>query len=257
NRMIQSSQSFFDRYEFNEAAKLIYQFTWNDFASWYVEMSKLSDADATKKVLIYVLDKVIKLLHPYMPFVTEEIYQQLPHKEVSIMVSEWPQVTDLDFEDTLNHEWFFELIKKVRSIRNDYHVPWSKPIDLIIKTNQEAENFIKDNQQYIDKFLNPKDLIINKHVELQQTVSIILADIQVHIPLGSLVNINDEINRVEDEIKDLTKEIKRCEGMLNNSNFVNKAPEKKVLEEKTKLKDYRDRFNEAKKRLKALKESHV
>lgn len=257
NRMIKATASFFDRYEFNEAAKLIYQFTWNDFASWYVEMAKLSDAVSTKKVLIYVLDKVIKLLHPYMPFVTEEIYQQLPHKEVSIMVSAWPEATDLDFEETLNREWFFDVIKKVRSIRNDYHVPWSKPVDLIIKTNEENEAFIGENRHYIDKFLNPKALIMNEDVDLSQTVSIILADIQVHIPLGSLVNIEEEISRVEEEIKTLNKEIKRCQGMLNNPNFMNKAPKEKIAEEQSKLEDYKERFIEAEKRLKAMKANHV
>jgi len=257
NRMIQATQSFFDRYEFNEAAKLIYQFTWNDFASWYIEMSKLSDAISTKKVLVYVLDKVIKLLHPYMPFVTEEIYQQLPHQEISIMVSEWPQVSHLDFEETLEHEWFFEMIKKVRSIRNDYHVPWSKPIDIMVKASDDIEQFIKENQQYIDKFLNPNQLIINQDVDLTQTVSIILSEVQVNIPLGSLVNLDEEIERIEGEINDLNKEIKRCEGMLKNPNFMAKAPEKKIIEEKHKLKDYQDRYNEAKKRLEALKENHV
>jgi valyl-tRNA synthetase len=257
NRMIQATQSFFDRYEFNEAAKLIYHFTWNDFASWYVEMSKLSEAISTKKVLVYVLDKVIKLLHPYMPFVTEEIFQQLPHKEISIMVSDWPQVSHLDFEDTLDHEWFFEMIKKVRSIRNDYHVPWSKPIDIMIKSSHEVENFIKENQQYIDKFLNPNQLIINEDVDLAQTVSVILSEVQLNIPLGSLVNLDDEIKRIESEINDLNKEIKRCQGMLKNPNFMAKAPEKKIEEEKNKLKDYQERFNEANKRLEALKENHV
>ncbi len=255
NLLIKNSENFFERYEFNEAARLIYNFTWHDFASWYVEMSKLSDDISTQKVLIYVLDKIVKLLHPYMPFVTEEIFQQLPHKEISIMVAPWPQANkELIFEETLNREWFFEIIKKIRSIRNDYHVSWNKPIDIFIKTNEENKAFIEDNRVYINKFLNPDNLYINKEqVDLKQTVSVILADIQVNIPLGSLVNIEDEIKRIEDEIENLEKEIKRCKGMLNNPNFMNKAPEHKVEEEKQKLNDYTDRQQEAQKRLMELK----
>ncbi|MDA3932517.1 MAG: valine--tRNA ligase [Tenericutes bacterium] len=255
NLLIQNSESFFERYEFNEAAHLIYNFTWNDFASWYVEMSKLSDELSTKKVLIYVLDKIVKLLHPFMPFVTEEIYQQLPHDEVSIMVATWPEFNpDLTFNETLNREWFFEIIKKIRSIRNDYHVSWSKPIDLYIRTNEENKKFIEENEVYINKFLNPENLYINKkQADLKQTVSVILSDIQVNIPLGSLVNIDDEIKRIEEEINSLNKEINRCEGMLNNKNFISKAPEQKVNEEKQKLVDYTKSFQEAQKRLTELK----
>ncbi|QWC00744.1 valine--tRNA ligase [Mycoplasmatota bacterium] len=255
NLLIENSENFFERYEFNEAARLIYNFTWHDFASWYVEMSKLSDQLSTKKVLIYVLDKIIKLLHPFMPFVTEEIYQQLPHDEISIMVSTWPKYeSDLVFKETLNKDWFFDVIKKIRSIRNDYHVSWSKPIDLYIKTNEDNKEFIEENKVYINKFLNPDHLYINKEQgDLKQTVSVILADIQVNIPLGSLIDIDDEIKRVEEEIVSLNKEIKRCQGMLNNQNFVSKAPADKVNEEKQKLEDYTERYHEAKKRLVELK----
>ncbi|MGE4572264.1 MAG: valine--tRNA ligase [Candidatus Izemoplasmatales bacterium] len=253
NSMIQSTQGFFDRYEFNEAARLIYNFTWNDFASWYIEMAKISDDLSTKKVLIYVLDKIIKLLHPFMPFVTEEIYQQLPQHGLSIMIAKWPEPSDLHYEDTMSKEWFFELIKRVRSVRNEYHVSWSKPIDLIIKTSKDNEKFISENRQYIDKFLNPNSILINQeNNELDQSVAIILADIQVHIPLGSLVNIEEEITRIQNEIKALAGEIKRCQGMLNNPNFMNKAPQSKIDEEKDKLSSYEEQFSEAKKRLAEL-----
>ncbi|QLY39641.1 valine--tRNA ligase [Hujiaoplasma nucleasis] len=253
NTMIQSTQGFFDRYEFNEAARLIYNFTWNDFASWYIEMAKISDDLSTKKVLIYVLDKIIKLLHPFMPFVTEEIYQQLPQHGLSIMIAKWPEPTDLHYEDTMSKEWFFELIKRVRNVRNEYHVSWSKPIDLMIKTSKENEKFISENRHYINKFLNPSSILINQeNNELDQSVAIILADIQVHIPLGSLVNIEEEITRIENEIKALAGEIKRCQGMLNNSNFMNKAPQSKIDEEKEKLSSYQEQYSEAKKRLAEL-----
>jgi len=254
NQMIEDSKPFFERYEFNEAARLIYNFTWHDFASWYVEMSKLSEAKMTKKVLIYVLDKIIRLLHPFMPFVTEEIFQQLPHDDISIMIAEWPKANGLVFQETKNKDWFFDLIKKVRNIRNEYHVSWSKPIDMFIQTTKENQVFIENNRQYIDKFLNPEKLVINTDQKPKQSISIIFSEIEAHIPLGSLVNIEDEIKRVQEEIQSLEKEIKRCQGMLNNPNFLKKAPESKVKEEKEKLSDYQERQAKAKQRLTELKD---
>ncbi len=97
NRVIGQIDYFFDNYDFGEAAKLIYNFTWHDFASWYIEMSKLSDSKTTKAVLVHVLNNIIRLLHPFMPFVTEEIFQKLPNREISIVIASWPQSGELDF----------------------------------------------------------------------------------------------------------------------------------------------------------------
>ncbi|MFW5794280.1 MAG: class I tRNA ligase family protein, partial [Bacillota bacterium] len=254
NNLIKSTDKFFDRYEFSEVARLIYNFTWHDFASWYLEMTKLSDNKTTKFVLIYVLDKVIKLLHPFMPFVTEEIYQQLPHKEVSIMVDNWPKISNLNFPKALKKAWFFELIKRIRNIRNEYHVAWTKPIDIYIKTSKTNEEFITNNEKYINKFLNPKSLTFSQDTDnIKNAVSIILKDIQVAIPLGSLIDIDEEINKIKNEIIDLQKEIKRCENMLSNENFIKKAPKTKVEEEKNKLEAYKKRLNKAQNRLTELK----
>jgi len=118
NKMINQANYFFDRYEFGEAAKIIYNFTWHDFASWYIEMSKLSESKQTKVVLITVLNNIIKLLHPFMPFVTEEIFQKLPNEEISIMISDWPEDNGISFPETEDKEWFFELIKQM--IRINY-----------------------------------------------------------------------------------------------------------------------------------------
>ncbi|MCF7923850.1 MAG: valine--tRNA ligase [Candidatus Izimaplasma sp.] len=254
DNLIENSDKFFDRYEFNEAARLIYNFTWHDFASWYLEMTKLSNTKSTKQVLIYVLDKIIKLLHPYMPFVTEEIYQQLPHNKISIMVENWPEKSNLRFDEVLDKEWFFEVIKKIRTIRNEYHVPWSKPIDIFVKTSNDNQRFLIENEIYINKFLNPKTLDYKSDLDnISNAVSIILKDIEVAIPLGSLVDLDDEITKIEAEINDLNNEIKRCDKMLNNENFIRKAPKEKIEEEKLKLNNYQERFKKAKKRLMELK----
>jgi len=255
NRLIDSVDYFFDHYEFGEAAKLIYNFTWNDFASWYVEMAKLSDTLTTKSVLIYVLENTIKLLHPFMPFVTEEIFQKLSPNSLSIMISDWPKNNGMLYPDTEEKEWFFELIKGVRTVRNDYQVSWTKPIDLFIQTDKENIAFLNENDQYIRKFLNPNQLIIAETIEKKdEAISLIFANASILIPLGSLVNVTEEIKRLNDQLVDLEKEIERCTKMLNNPNFTAKAPQAKIEEEKNKLQKYEENYKEVTYRLKELTE---
>ncbi len=255
NKMINQVDYFFDNYEFGEAAKLIYNFTWHDFASWYIEMAKLSDTLNTKSVLVYVLTNIIKLLHPFMPFVTEEIFQKLGYDEVSIMISSWPKDNGMIFEEVLERNWFFELIKEIRTIRNDYQVPWSKPIDLYLQTKEENGLFLEENNQYIKKFLNPNELIISEKIEKSDnSVSIILAEIQVFIPLGSLVNIQEEIEKLNGKLTSLASEIKRCEKMLANENFLRKAPKEKIEEEQNKLSKYMENYKEVENRIMELKD---
>jgi valyl-tRNA synthetase len=253
NKTIDTVNHFYDNYEFGEVARIIYNFTWNDFASWYVEMTKLSDSITTKKVLVYVLTKILQLLHPFMPFVTEEIYQKLGYSEKSIMISKWPQSNAWNFDDSLHKDWFFDLIKEVRVIRNEYQVPLSKPIDLFLQTNELNLNFIKTNQKYLEKFLNPGRFVANeKVVASEDAISIILAEVQVFIPLGSLVNISEEIVKLKKKKSDLENEISRCERMLSNSSFIMKAPESKINEEKDKLVKYQENYKEVISRIREL-----
>ncbi|MFA7561199.1 MAG: valine--tRNA ligase [Candidatus Izemoplasmatales bacterium] len=254
NQTIDQSNSFFDRYEYGEAAKLIYNFTWHDFASWYVEMSKISDSETTKQILVYVLTNIIKLLHPFMPFVTEEIFQKLNQPEISIMISDWPKNNQMMFSSVSDKDWFFELIKEVRTIRNNYQVSWTKPIDMLIKTNANNQEFLKENENYLQKFLNPKSVVFIEDIsQAENTLSIILAELSVYIPLGSLVDLEEEKNKLQEQLKSLEAEINRCEKMLNNPNFVNKAPEAKVNEEKQKLAKYQENYREVKVRIEELK----
>ncbi|XMB72481.1 valine--tRNA ligase [Mycoplasmatota bacterium WC30] len=254
NKALDQANNYFDKYEFGEAAKIIYSFTWHDFASWFIEMSKLSDRKQTKIVLIHILNNIIKLLHPFMPFVTEEIFQKLPNKEISIMVSEWPTNNGISFKDAEDKDWFFDLIKKIRTIRNDYQVPWSKPIDMYIQANTMDKEFLLNNEKFFKKFLNPNKFEIAESFEnIENAVTVIIPNLQVYIPLGSLVNLDEEITKLETEIKRLEGEIKRCSGMLRNENFLKKAPEIKVQEEQAKLTNYQNNLKETKNRLTELK----
>jgi valyl-tRNA synthetase len=253
---IRSVDQYCDRYEFGEAAKIIYNFTWNDFAAWYVEMAKLAaDSVSTQSVLIHVLTAILKMLHPFMPFVTEEIYQLLPKDSESIMISAWPVATGMKFPEAGSIEILFEIIRRTRQIRNDYNVPISKPIDVVIKTDSsKTTQFLIKNGTYLEKFVNPNRLLISETLSpVDDAISIILPQAVIYLPLGTLVDIPSEIVKLEKELERLEKEIARSEAMLSNPNFMNKAPEAKILAERQKQLEYQESYNQTKMRIEALK----
>ena len=253
----------YEKFEFGEAARSIHNFAWDDFASWYVEIAKLplnGDDEAaircTKSVLSYVLLDIVKLLHPFMPFVTEEIYQKIPHLEESIVITSWPEaIPEFDNSKAIkDFEVIQELIKSVRNIRAEYNVAPSKKIDVLIKTsNKEITKLLNENMDILTKFVNPESFTISEEITIDtEVISVALIELELYLPLGSLVDINQEIARLENELKKLKGEIARGEGMLNNPNFVNRAPESKVNAEKEKLGNYKEQFKTLSNRLKEL-----
>jgi valyl-tRNA synthetase len=257
NETISQADLFFDKDDFGEAAHCIYNFTWNDFASWYLEMAKLnSDAVMTKATLITVLSAIIKLLHPFMPFVTEDIYQRLPGNEGSIMRALWPSNNGIAFLESERMETLFEIIRRLRQIRNEYSVPYQKGIDVFIKTDsQETACFLNDNRVYIEKFINPQQLIITDNLDpVDQALSIILPQAIVYLPLGSLIDIKAELLRLEQELTRLEKEIKRSEMLMSNQNFLAKAPAEKIADEQKKKADYEENYRQTKVRIEALRQ---
>jgi len=254
----------YEKFEFGEAARSIHNFAWDDFASWYVEIAKLplnGDDSAsirrTKSILSYVLLDIVKLLHPFMPFVTEEIYQKIPHIEESIVITSWP-IAKTEFEDSKaikDFEIIKELIKSVRNIRAEYNVAPSKKIDVLIKTsNSNITSLLNNNLVILNKFVNPESLTISEEIKIDmEVISVALTDLEIYLPLGSLVDIKQEIERLNNELNKLKSEIARGEGMLSNPNFVNRAPESKVNAEKEKLRNYKEKFNTLSSRLSELK----
>jgi valyl-tRNA synthetase len=253
----------YEKFEFGEAARAIHHFSWDDFASWYVEIAKIflnkdeETSNRTKSILAYILLDIMKLLHPFMPFVTEEIYQKIPHLEESIMISSWPEAIEEFKNDKALKDFDIiqELIKNIRNIRAEYNVSPSKKIDVIIKpSNPETKQILEENMDILNKFINPETFEITDTISLdQEAVTIVLNDLEAFLPLGSLVDITQEIERLEKELKKLNGEIKRGEGMLSNPNFTSKAPEAKVNSEKEKLANYKEQYNTIKARLESLK----
>ncbi|MGE0003201.1 MAG: class I tRNA ligase family protein, partial [Candidatus Izemoplasmatales bacterium] len=256
NDCIQEADRFFETYDFTEAAKIIYNFAWNDFAAWYIEIAKLTQTEPkTQAVLLTVLEAILKLLHPFMPFVTEEIYSSLPMSTSSIMIAPWPVASQTRFEEAFGKDYFFEMIKAVRQIRNDRNVPYTKKIDILIRPrDKEIGAFFLENRAIIDKFLNPGQFVVDESFAPDSTmITTIFPEFTLALPLGSLVDLSEEIAKLEKRCDELAKELERSEKMLSNPSFVQKAPAEKVEAEKAKAADYKIAYEETKARLEELK----
>ncbi len=261
NEVIKSVDYNYEKYEFGEVAKSLYKFLWDDFASWYLEMTKVSLQEGTNEeklatcaVLDYVLTAILKLLHPFMPFVTEEIFQK--YNNGSIVISSWPVVKENhNFKEASKMEIIYDIISSVRNVRAEKVVANSKVIDLEIQAKSEVDlNFIKNNLKYLQKFTNYDSLILTTN-ELDTTKKIVnvLHSVILAIPLLNLVNLDEEIAKLNEQVKMLNGEIKRCENMLANPNFLNKAPQDKIDLEKAKLVDYQRQLEEVKKLIEEYK----
>lgn len=262
NTTIESINENMEKYEFGVASTYMYNFIWNDFCSWYIELAKLglnSDSSTIKNstydTLFYVLDSITKLIHPFMPFVSEEIYQALHGEESTICLANWPKV-DNRFDSKVEiMELIQDIITNVRATKNEYNLAPSKPIDIIIRSlDNNKLSLLEENRKYLEKFTYANTLeFINDNRLIDKCKTIILPNLEVLIPLSGMINVEEEIKNLNNEINKLTGEIKRCEGMLNNPNFLNKAPSNKIEEEKGKLANYQAKMKIALERLEAYK----
>lgn len=264
NQVIKEVDYNFDKYEFGEGNKALYNFVWNDFASWYVEISKvdLQSDDAenkniTQNVLVYVLMQIIKMLHPIVPFITEEIYQTLPHKEESITISSWPTVEEaFNDEEAINSlNIVMEIISAVRNERAKASKAPSAKINIRLEAkSQEVCDILNSAKPYLLKFTNPNELVITTDkANLENQVVVVLNDLTIYIPTNDLVDIEEVIKKLEAELKKLEGELLRSNNMLNNPNFVNKAPEAKIQAERDKKAMYEEKYNEVKAHLASIK----
>lgn len=263
NATIKQVTDQFESFDFGEACRCLYNFIWNDFCDWYIEMTKeklnngteAEKAD-TKNILGYVLDQTLKLMHPIMPFVTEALWQDMPHEGKSIMIADYPVVHD-EFADEKSEEQMkrlIELITAVRNIRNEANAPMSKPVDLLIKTDdQAAADMLLANADYIKRFCHPADLQIATDTQAPKlAMSGIVTGAEVYIPMAELVDLKEEQARMEKEITKLEKEVQRSEKKLGNEKFVNNAPEAVVAEERAKAVEWKQKLEAAQARLASL-----
>jgi len=264
NETIEKVTELAGKYEFGEVGRYLNNFIWDDFCSWYIEMAKLplyGEDEAAKKttrsVLAYVLDQTMRLLHPLMPFITEEIWQHLPHEGETIVNAAWPTVReDLHFEEEAkNMQLLMDIIHAVRNIRAEVNTPMSKKVPMFISAKSDAEKEVLEaNKGYIEKFCNPETLTIGLNVEPEgQTMSAVISGAELFLPLKGLINVEDEIARLEKELDKWNKEVKRVQGKLNNEKFVGSAPEAVVAAEREKETDYLEKQATVEKRIAELK----
>ncbi|WP_090718348.1 valine--tRNA ligase [Paenibacillus typhae] len=238
-----------DAYEYGETGRLLYNFIWDDLCDWYIEFAKLSlyGADAaakakTQSVLAYVLDRTLRLIHPFMPFITEEIWQHLPHEGATITLAEWPKY-DAALESpeaVAEMNLLMDIIRAVRNIRAEVNVPMSKKVELIIKAgNAETLSIITRNDNYIGRFCNTSSFEAGLDPQTPDKVmSAVVTGAELLLPLSGLIDIEQEIIRLEKEVQTLNSEVERVEKKLGNQGFVAKAPAKVIEEERAKQADY-------------------
>ena len=263
NKLAKEMATNIDNYDLGVATQKIYDFIWNEFCDWYIEIVKtrLYDKECLNRkeamfTLNTVLEYSLKMLHPIMPFVTEEIYTKLYNNDESIMISEWPKYKEkLNFakeEDEI--EMIKSIIGEIRNIRNNMNVHPSRKSKLICVT-EKYDKLIEESKEFLKKLGFANEIIIQKDKKdiPENSFSIIQKDLEIYIPFEDLVDIEAEKERLEKEKERLEKEVLRGEKMLSNPGFINKAPESKVKEEKEKLSKYKEMLENTIERLNGMK----
>ncbi|MCD1258198.1 valine--tRNA ligase [Paenibacillus athensensis] len=252
NETVREVTRLIDSYEFGETGRLLYNFIWDDLCDWYIEFSKLSlygsDAAAkkqTQSVLAYVLDRTQRLIHPFMPFISEEIWQHLPHEGQTITLAPWPteEAAFVAPDAVAEMELLMDAIRAVRNIRAEVNVPMSKKIELLIKpAGAESLDILRRNEDYVSRFCNTSLLSIDSALTApDKAMTAVITGAELYLPLAGLIDIEQELARLNKELQSLHGEVARIEKKLANEGFVAKAPAKVIDEEKAKLADYADK----------------
>ena len=250
NTLVQDVTENLDKYELGIALSKVYDFVWEEFCDWYIEMVKprlWSETDTTKNAALWtlktVLNDMLKLLHPYMPFITEEIFCNLNEQEETIMLSPWPKYQEkyhLPVEES-KVETIKEAVRNIRNVRSSMNVPPSKKaLVYVVTENEEIAKIFDESKHFFSMLALASDVIIQKDKSGidDDAVSAVIAGASFYMPFAELVDIEKEIERLKKEEKRLAGEIARAKGMLSNEKFISKAPQAKIDEEREKLSGY-------------------
>ena len=253
-----------DKFELGIALQKVYDFIWEEFCDWYIEMVKprlWNDEDSTKAAALWTLKTVLinalKLLHPYMPFITEEIFCNLQDEEASIMISKWPEYkAEWNFEqDEYAVETIKEAVRAIRNVRTSMNVAPSKKAKVyVVSENQKLLNIFGHSKVFFATLGYASEVFLqtDKQGIADDAVSVVIPEASIYIPFAELVDIAKEVERLQKEEERLSKELARVNGMLSNEKFVSKAPEAKINEEKAKLEKYTQMMEQVKARLSQL-----
>ncbi|MBQ2983278.1 MAG: valine--tRNA ligase [Candidatus Gastranaerophilales bacterium] len=218
-----------ETYRIGEVATVLYDFFWNKYCDWYVELSKIEKNEA---VLVYILENYLRLLHPIMPHITEAIWQKMPIEKdkVGILFTQYPQFDEkLTFKDAKNMETVFELIKALRNVRAEFNIPLGSMINISIDNNEELYSQIIP---YLKRLAKVEDVKFEKNPNSEKSATCVVEDTKITIPLADLIDLDQEIKRQQKKIEKLEIELKSINGRLNNEKFVSSAPKEVV--DKTK-----------------------
>lgn len=282
NQTIDSVTKSFRNYRFNDAANSIYEFFWHEFCDWYLEMVKpvlvtchtslgpegrrgpegsereeshvtsINNERTTQEVLMYVLDTTLRLLHPFMPFITEEIWHKLPHKVESIMTAQWPKAKkkQIDGEAEKKMQLLIAIITSIRTVRSEMNIPSSKRVEVILSLSQKKiAEIIEENTLYITNLAKIESIKIGKHIKKPPfSATIVIKGVEIFIPLKGLIDVGAEKKRLCKEIEYSEGELVRINEKLKNREFLKKAPEAIISK-------YEDKREEIKETLAKLKEN--
>ncbi len=266
NTLVKDVTENMENYDLGIAVQKVYDFIWDEFCDWYIEMVKPrlynSDDAKSQNAALYTLKSVLidalKLLHPYMPFITEEIFCTLQSEEESIMISKWPEYSDDKNypKEEKDIEIIKEAVRGIRNIRTEMNVaPSKKATVYVVSEDDGIRSTFEEGKLFFATLSYASEVLVQKDKSgiADDAVSVMIAGAALYIPFAELVDIQAEIERLEKEEKRLAGEIARCEGMLKNEKFISKAPEAKVAEEKEKLAKYTNLAEQVKARLAQLK----
>nr|WP_240452998.1 valine--tRNA ligase [Acholeplasma equirhinis] len=257
SNVIEDADKFYDKYEFNEVSRVLQNFVWDEFASWYLELAKVSLQDPalkvnTQAVLLYVLKAILKLMHPFIPFVTEKLFLDI-YDERSIMVSDWP-TPEYRFDSVDQFNEMADAIVKVRNLRAEYKVIPSKKLKISLSfRDQSLLDAMKKYEVYFIKFLNTEELNFELNKTDDKSVLVAGANINIYVKKEGLIDLAAEKEALLKQKDTLEKEIARSKGLLSNESFLAKAPKEKLDVEKQKYEDYLKQYEDVLKKL----ENHV
>lgn len=265
NGIVKEMTENLDKFELGIAVQKVYDFTWNEYCDWYIELVKprlYGDDTASKKRALYiltlVLENILKLLHPFMPFITEEIWQHLPTtQQDSVMIAPWPRHDQwYSFEaDEAAMEMIMEAIRSIRNIRAEMNVIPSRKAKVILVATEDSYPVIEKGREYFITLAGASEVVLQKDKENipEDAVSAVVPGLEIFLPLDDLVDFEKEIERLEKERTKLEGELKRLHGKLSNQGFLAKAPAAVVEEEKSKMASYQQMMDQVLERLEMMK----
>jgi valyl-tRNA synthetase len=262
NRLVENVAQLMDAYQYGEAGRQIYEFLWGEYADWYIEIAKIrlygADARAqatARRVLVYVLERTLRLLHPFMPYVTEATWQHLPHRDESLVVGPWPSAGDVDEEAEAAMQVVMDAIRAIRNARAEYNVEPARRIVAQVAAGEKSDLFSAQRDVLVELArLDPNSLRIAQSLldEPEQALTLVIGGVEIYLPLAGMVDLDAERARLAKELARIEDGVARSQKLLSNEGFTAKAPAEVVQKEQDKLSGLEDQAEKLRDRLEAL-----